>query len=138
MKKVFALLFCLFVLPLTSKADEDTRFCLVSGNVLLQVQTDSVTGHIGEQPITLTRYQNLMYGEINGLETTLRFYGQHVVGTIGTADIHWTFNRGGFITGNQECIAAPVVPTPMPVTPTPPRYPHPIFPLPGEGKPVKP
>lgn len=70
----------------------------------MQVKQDTVVGHIGVQEVTLARYQNVMYGDVAGMRADLRFYGRYVVGTIGGDSIHWTFNKGGFITGSQPCI----------------------------------
>ena len=109
------LVFFLFSL-VSLNAKADMLFCVVSGEVLLQVKTDTVVGHVGSQEVFLTRYQNRMYGDIAGLQTDLHFYGRHVVGTIGTENIHWDFSRGGFITGSQSCIyeiiSHPVYPVP--------------------------
>src|SRR5438552_3592641 len=98
-------LLVLFLFSLCSiSAKADVIYCAVQGDVLLQVQSETVHGYICNQEVSLTRYQNMLYGDIAGLETSLRFYGRYVVGTIGSDDIHWSFNKGGFITGSQKCI----------------------------------
>jgi hypothetical protein len=113
--KNLLVLFLFSLFSLNAKAD--VIFCAISGDVLLQVKQDTVVGRIGVQDVSLSRYQNSMYGEIAGLPADLRFYGRHVVGTIGTDNVHWDFNRGGFITGTQSCIYdiinKPVYPEPV-------------------------
>ena len=100
MKRLFVVLF----LVLCSPARADVFQCVVRGEVNLTVDTDTVSGTIGDTVVYLARYQNMIYGSIEGFTTDLRVHGRHVVGNIGGQDIYWTYRRGGKISGNQKCI----------------------------------
>lgn len=105
MKRLFFLLSFFFCFTATS-AFADVVPCLAAGEVNLKIsrQIDMVSGYIGTTRIYLSVYQNLLYGEVEGMETNLRINGRHVKGTIGQNNIYWTYKTGDVIEGYQRCL----------------------------------
>ena len=104
MKKLLVV-FMFSILSVPSIAKADVIFCVVSGKVLLQIENhDSAVGHIGSQEVFLVKYQNNLYGRIAGLSADLYIHGRYVVGNIDGKEIHWSYAKGGIISGYQPCI----------------------------------
>jgi hypothetical protein len=104
MKNLVLAFLCL--LPFTASASEDyVPRCAVWGQIELLTTRASnlVTGHFGNDSVTLTRYQSLIYGNYKGYDVSLNVGPRSVEGTVGDQRISLTF-VGGVARGFELCI----------------------------------
>jgi hypothetical protein len=79
--------------------------CILYGEVDLNIiHKDSVEGYIGNREVTLTKYNDYIYGEIEGKEIALNVSEKgEVVGLIGNQHVQWAIT-GNHISGFQGCL----------------------------------